>query len=244
MAPSPLTRRTFLGGTVTLVCASPLLSCGPGSPPAQSSILDGWEVPLDTRLTPARYATLAAAMDAMIPGTPSSAGATATHAAYYLDQLLSAFEVNPPRIYAGGPYSGRHGGTDGYSHFLELTRVEELRWRTWLEGSQGLAEREWNGPVKGLNARYAEGLDALEALAPPKADRFTLLDRAARRDALLKADDGFVQMMYEHAVEGTYGDPVYGGNFELKGWAAIGFEGDRHPLGYTPHQMLHPEEPA
>ncbi len=62
-----------------------------------------------------------------------------------------------------------------------------------------------------------------------------------RRQLLLAADEAFVQTLYEHAVEGTYGDPVYGGNFELRGWAAIGYEGDRHPLGYSAEQMVKPE---
>lgn len=241
MGTPPLTRRTFLGGAVTLACLPPTLSCGPGAP-AQPQILDGWGVPWGTKLTAPRYAALAAATDAMIPGSAGSPGATEAHAAWYLDQLLSAFDVSPPRIFAGGPYSGRHGGTDGFAHFLELTRVEELTWRTFIEGSKGLPEREWAGPVKGLIAEYEEGLDALDALAAPKAERFAQLNRTDRRSALLKADGDFVQRMYVHAVEGTYGDPVYGGNFELKGWAAIGYEGDRHPLGYTPRQMLHPEE--
>ncbi len=243
--PETLTRRSFLGGSLTLVCVPPALaglSCGKAPP--TSSVIDGWEVPARTKLSQTRYALLAAAMDAMIPGSNSVAGATQTHAAYYLDQLLSAFDVVPPRIWAGGPYSGRHGGLDAFSHFLELTRVEELRWRTFLEGSQGIAEREWNGPVVGLIERYEEGLDALDALAQmKKGARFATLSLADRRSVLLAADDSdFVQTMYEHAVEGPYGDPVYGGNFEQKGWAAIGYEGDRHPLGYTPRQMMNPEE--
>jgi hypothetical protein len=49
-------------------------------------------------------------------------------------------------------------------------------------------------------------------------------------------------MAYNHAVEGTYGDPIYGGNFEMKGWKVIDFEGDRQPVGFTVRQMLHPED--
>ena len=58
-----------------------------------------------------------------------------------------------------------------------------------------------------------------------------------RRDAEFREDS-----LYEHAVEGTYGDPVYGGNFAELGWAAIDYEGDRQPIGYSARQMAHPEE--
>ncbi len=236
MAPA-VTRRSFLGGAVTLVCAPPMLStlgCAAATP--APTVVDGWTVPPGTKLGAPQYATLLAAMDAMVPL------AVEANAAWYLDQLLGAFDVDPPRIYAGGPYSGRQGGEDNFSSFLPLTRVEALRWRTYLEGSKGLPEREWNGPVQGLAQRYQAGLDALERAAQQKGGAFTRLTRDARRVVLLAADVAFVDVLYAHTVEGTYGDPVYGGNREHRAWAAIGYEGDRHPLGYTERQMTHPEE--
>ncbi len=36
-----------------------------------------------------------------------------------------------------------------------------------------------------------------------------------------------------HACESLYGDPVYGGNRDGAGWAAIGFAGDVQPVGWT-----------
>jgi hypothetical protein len=230
-----LTRRQVLGGAVTLVCAPPLLS-GCAAEPAPI-VIDGWAVPAHTTLSAEHYARLAAMMDALIPGTSAAPGATEAQAAWYLDQLLGAFSVSPPRIFAGGPYSGRHGGVAGFSQFLPLTRVEELRWRTFLEGSLGLPEREWNGPVKGLTASYQDGLDALEAQAQGRGKAFTAMSREERRTLLTGAPTDFVELVYGHAVEGTYGDPVYGGNFEKKGWLAIDYEGDRHPLGFTPAEM-------
>jgi hypothetical protein len=234
-------------GALALACLPPAsvgLGCGaPPSPDTTPLDVDGWQVPRKTALTSRQYATLAAAMDAMIPGAPSSPGAADAHAAWYVDQFLSAFDVSPPRIFAGGPYSGRHGGQDGFSQWLPLTRIEELRWRTFLEGSQGIPEREWNGPVKGLRAQYEELLDALEAQAQKNGVSFAKLTRDQRRTVLLAAGD-FVDTVYVHAVEGTYGDPVYGGNFEGGGWRTIGYEGDRHPIGYTEQAALHPEDPA
>lgn len=242
----PLTRRSFLGGAVVLVCApAGGLSCDGRAQAPDSGVrsIDGWNIPPGTKLSPERHAVLLAAMDALIPAAPGWPGATRAGAAWYLDQLLGAFDADPPRIYAGGPYSGRHGGLDGFSRFQRLTRVEELRWRTYLEGSQGIPEREFNGPVVGLLQRCEEGLDALDRAARGKeANPFAALALERRRSVLLAADGEFVQLLYEYAAEGTYGDPVYGGNRDTIGWEAISYEGDRQPVGYTPRQMSNPEE--
>jgi hypothetical protein len=240
-----LERRAFLGGMVTLLCVSPVLGVAACSSDDEAAPVPryGWPVPGRTTLGTSRYVTLVAAMDAVVPGDAASPGATLAHAAWYLDQLLGAFDVDPPRIFAGGPYSGRHGGPDDFSQFQRLTRVEELRWRTAIEGSRGIPEREWNGPVVGLIEAYESGLAALESAAREEHDRaFAALELDARRALLSDADPAFLKMLYEHAVEGTYGDPVYGGNDGLSGWSAIDYEGDRQPIGYTEHQMAHPED--
>jgi hypothetical protein len=249
-SPSLTSRRRFLGGAVVLVCTPPTLGCGTtgcsssdSSADAPTAQLGPWLIPDGTVLDAAHYALLCALVDALVPADDDFAGATGAHAAWYIDQLFGAFRHEPPRIFAGGPYSGRHGGLDGFSHFQALTRVEEIRWRTYLEGSQGLPEREFNGKVVGLADRYRQGLDDLDAAATKEFGAgFALLGFDDRRTVLSKADAAFVQMAYEHAVEGTYGDPVYGGNLEGKGWQSIGYEGDRQPIGFSAHQMMYPEE--
>ncbi len=235
-----LTRRSVLGGALVLVCGAPRCT---GAPEGGGTHIGPWDIPEGTKLSPTRYAVLCGAMDALIPGDASSPGATLAHAPWYLDQLLGAFDADPPRIYAGGPYSGRHGGRRGFPSFQPLTRVETIRWRTYIEGSQGIPEREFNGPVTGLIDRYTQGLDALDAAAQAgQGTGFALLGPTGRLNVLSAADPSFVQLVYEHAVEGTYGDPVYGGNAGRLGWKAIDYEGDRQPIGYTEHQMSHPED--
>ncbi|MBI5498180.1 MAG: gluconate 2-dehydrogenase subunit 3 family protein [Deltaproteobacteria bacterium] len=249
-APLLFTRRGFLGGAVSLAVAAPVFSgagCGPqrtdggGDPPVDE--LDGWRIPAGTFLGAVEYATLAALLDAMIPGDAVSPGATHAHAAWYVDGLLGAFRTDPPRIFAGGPDSGRHGGVDGFSRFQRLTRVEELRWRTWIEGSRGLPEREFNGAVTGLQERYRTGLAAAAAWTEERTGaRVTELSVDERQALLLELDGGFVKLLWEHAVEGTWGDPVYGGNADGAAWRAIHYEGDRQPVGYTARQMAWPDE--
>jgi Gluconate 2-dehydrogenase subunit 3 len=190
-------------------------------------------------LTDAEYRTLEAACARLIPpgkdpegdGT-SGIGATEAGVAGYVDQLLGAFSFDPPRIWAGGPTSGRRGGDAGFARFHPLTALDELAWRTRIEGSRGLPEREFNGPVVGLQQRYREGLAALGedfCDQPP-----------VEQDRRLREHEAFTELLYGHACEGMYGAPEYGGNRDGAGWRAIGFAGDVQPRGWTDAEVSSP----
>jgi Gluconate 2-dehydrogenase subunit 3 len=178
---------------------------------------------------PESYATVEAACERLIPAAEGHPGATALGVADYIDGLLGAFAVDPPRIWAGGPFSGRHGGGASFAQFLRLSRLEELAWRTRIEGSQGIAERELNGPVTGWQQEYRDGIAALG----PNFATLTADDQDARLDAAPE----FKQLLYGHACEGAYGAPEYGGNRDRAGWEAIGFPGDVQPRGYTDEEV-------
>ncbi len=178
---------------------------------------------------PESYATVEAACERLIPAAEGHPGATALGVADYIDGLLGAFAVDPPRIWAGGPFSGRYGGEASFGEFLRPSALEELAWRTRIEGTQGIAERELNGPVTGWQQEYRDGIAALGA------DFATL--PAADQDARIDAVPEFKQLLYAHACEGAYGAPEYGGNRDLGGWRAIGFPGDVQPRGYTDDEV-------
>jgi hypothetical protein len=128
----------------------------------------------------------------------------------YIDQLLGAFSYDPPRIWAGGPFSGRHGGSAGFGDWIPLGPIEEQAWRQRVGAWQ---------------AQYRQLLDALGDDYADQTD-----DEQDRR---LAAVPELRDVLYEHACEGTYGDPVYGGNVDFVGWDAIGWVGDIQPRGYT-----------
>ena len=167
---------------------------------------------------------LAVAADRLIPPVDGHPGAQALGAVDYLDGLLDAFAVEPPRIWAGGPYSGRAGGDARFGDFLPLSPLEELAWRTRIEGSRGIPERERLGPVVGWQEQYRAGVAAL-------GDDFVEVP-SAEQDARLDAVADFRQLLYEHMVEGAYAAPEYLGNHALAGWVAIDFPGDVQPRGY------------
>lgn len=179
-------------------------------------------------LTEVEMARLTVAMDTVLPGDDLSPGAGEAGGAHYVDQLLGAFEFDPPRIWAGGPFRDRFG------EWLELGPAEELAWRTRLEGSRGLPEREFNGPVRGWQEIYRDGLAAL-------GEDFIGLDDDARRQRINAAGEEFAELLFAHACESLYGDPVYGGNRDRSGWRAIGFDGDVQPRGWTDDEVTHPD---
>jgi gluconate 2-dehydrogenase gamma chain len=166
----------------------------------------------------ARRRVLAAALDAVIPGDGVSPGAGEAGGAAYVEGLLRAFDVDPPRIWAGGPFSGRHGGAASFDEFLELGPWELHAWRHRVG--------EWA-------VLYDDGLAAL-------GDDFAELDDAGRATRLDDTSDAFRELLFIHACESLYGDPVYGGNRAGAAWQAIEFRGDSQPAGYTDEEVTNP----
>ena len=192
----------------------------------------GYVCPVPVWLSEQQYATLQAACAQMMPSGQGGPGADEAGVPDYIDTLLGAFTFDPPRIWAGGPSSGRHGGEARFASFIPLSRLDELAWRMRIEGSQGVPEREFNGPVVGLQQRYRDGLAAL-------GDDFAQADGKEQRRRL-RADDAFRELLWEHCCEGMYGAPEYGGNRDGAGWAYIGHEGDVQPHGYSDAEVSEP----
>jgi hypothetical protein len=153
-------------------------------------------------LSPSQRPVVAAACERLIPGS------VAAGAVDYIEGLLGAFDVSPPRVWAVTP----RGST-----FHELSPFEEVAWRR---------------RIGELQARYDTGLPLL-------GDDFAALP-GDEQDARLRAQPALASLLYEHTCEGMYGAPAYGGNRELAGWQAIGFEGDVAPRGYSDDEVALP----
>lgn len=186
-------------------------------------------------------ADLRALCGRLIPGPPydPDPGAIEAKVPEAIDLLLGAFKVAAPPIHAGGPYSGRHGGGhDDFADFVKLDRHAELGWRIRIEGSLGKPEREFAGPVKGLQQLYRDGLKHLDDKA---GGDFSALPAPAQ-DLLLQDQSDtdlqdFLNLAFEHCIEFMYGAPEYGGNAGLAGWRYTNWPGDRQPLGFTAQQV-------
>jgi len=187
--------------------------------------------PMPVWLTDAELRTLSAACSRLIPDDETP-GATGAGVPEYIDGLLGAFEFDPPRIWAGGPFSGRHGGTAGFSTFHRLAPIDELAWRIRIEGSAGRPEREFNGAVVGWQERYRLGLARL-------GEDFCDVDGEVQDDRLRRHEE-FAALLYGHCCEGMYGAPEYGGNRLEVGWRSIGFSGDVQPRGWSDGEVAGP----
>src|SRR5438067_11273448 len=234
---SGMSRRTFLraGGSLGLLALVParrldaLLAAAPdaGQP--------------GRFLTAHELDTLRAVTARLVPGPPDDPdpGALEAKAAEAIDLLLGAFEVSPPMIHAGGPFSNRAGAThDDFADFVPLDAHAALGWRIRLEGSRGMPEREFAGPVRGLQEIYRSGLAHLDERsqqafgvdvrdAPGPAQDLLLSDQT---DADLQT---FVGAALANTLEAMYGPPEYGGNRSLVGWGYTRWPGDLQPRGST-----------
>jgi hypothetical protein len=241
---APITRREALqasGGLALLALAPPArvrgllaASAGPGR---RGRFLSAHE--LDA---------LRAVTARLVPGPPDDPGPGAVEAgaAEAIDLLLAALEVDPPLIHAGGPFSGRAGGRrDDFARFEPLDPLAELGWRLRIEGSQGRREREFAGPVVGLQEIVRTGLGRLDALALERGAPGFAAAPAPLQDALLALDEPVVARFAEaalaHTLEAVLGPPEYGGNHGLVAWRRLGWAGDTPPRGFTPARVSRPD---
>jgi len=189
--------------------------------------------------------TLRALCKRLIPGPPDDPdpGAGEAKVAEAIDLLLGAFSVTPPLIHAGGPFSDRAGAReDDFADFVALDSQAELGWRIRLEGSLGRPEREFAGPVVGLQQIYREGLAHLDQQARSRygvafADAPTQAQDAVLSDPLDAATLAFVPVAFANSLEAMYGPPEYGGNRRLAGWGYTRWPGDVQPSGYRDDEV-------
>jgi hypothetical protein len=190
-------------------------------------------------MTDDELATLRALADRLVPGPPDDPdpGAADAGAAEAIARLLGAFSTDDP---ATAPIHARREGG-----FVPLDAVAELGWRIRLEGSAGLPEREFAGPVKGLIEQMSEGLALLDDICRRVHGSDFAHASAATRDQMLDAPDPglgpFLELVLTLVLEATYGPPEYGGNRGGATWSALGWPGFPQPHGFTPAQVSEPD---
>ncbi len=160
------------------------------------------------------------------PAEHGHPGAREADVVGYIDGLLAAFAVDPPRLHAGGPFSDRPaGGSDDMAVFVPLPHVQEQAWQT---------------RVKQLQHRYRDGITLLDGLA---GGDFTAAAPAQQDRVLARAEvEPFLDTLFTQVIEGMYSVPEYGGNAGLSGWQDIAWPGDRQPVGYPPAQVSQPAQ--
>ena len=197
-------------------------------------------------LTDTERLVLAACADAIYPPDETGPGAAELGAVDFIDNLLTAFEHDPPRIHAAGPFSDRNPyvAADGspssrfppdqFLDHLPLSRVQRAGWQLRLYGSRGTPGGGPNdavlGPVIGLRDLLRDGIrQAIEAFTKP-IDQIS--DTALQAAYAFLPDDARAQVELL-VLQSLFSLPEYGGNRGRGGWRLIHFDGDSMPLGYT-----------
>jgi Gluconate 2-dehydrogenase subunit 3 len=175
-------------------------------------------------------AVVKAAAARLVPGpdddptekAKNSPGATEADVVRYIDTMLSMFKEHPPKIFAGGPWSDRHGGhVNHMKHFVPPVPRQ-------LDA--------WKRRIHDLQKQYREAVKTLDAAAKGKS--FVKATNAEKDKILIKHVNAR-NLIFGHTIEGMYAVPEYGGNKNTVGWKSISWPGDSQRLGYTPHQVQH-----
>jgi len=182
---------------------------------------------------------LARLADSYLPIRSPDSGKIVYDVSAYLESFFSAFNQDPPRIFAGGPFSGRNAPPGGsappndFQQSLPLSRYQRLAWKLRLHGPEDLADEpfvvlsdELKNNYVGLAETVFEGLNGAERLAN---DRFP---RPVDADDLLRAaGSDFMAVFPDLVAEAAFSAPEYMGN--LGTWPEIFYPGDSLPVGYS-----------
>jgi hypothetical protein len=141
-------------------------------------------------------------------------GAREANVVRYVDVLLSALDHQPERVFGGGPYGA------AANQFVPLSTAQHAVW------ARRLAD---------LKKAYRDGVALLDSMAG--GDYATA--PALQKDSILASAGAasFLDILYTHTLEGTYSDPMYGGNANRSGWTEIKFPGPSQPRGYTADEV-------
>lgn len=107
-------------------------------------------------------------------------------------------------------------------------------------------DRALGGALTRSRADYTRGLAAIDQAARQKFGQpFTKLP-ASDQDAVLTdlQDTSFFALVRGHTLQGTFCDPIYGGNAGFAGWDLIGYPGVRLAVAPSEQNMSTPAAPT
>jgi gluconate 2-dehydrogenase gamma chain len=92
---------------------------------------------------------------------------------------------------------------------------------------------------------YTAGLAAIDEAARARGGRRFVDLPPAQQDAVLEAiaETPFFALVRAHTIQGTFCDPVYGGNANFVGWDLIGYPGVRLNVTEADQRMASPAKP-
>jgi gluconate 2-dehydrogenase gamma chain len=107
-------------------------------------------------------------------------------------------------------------------------------------------DRALGGALAAARTDYATGLAAIDRTARQRfGGLFTAL-RAAQQDDVLRdvQETPFFNLVRGHTLQGTFCDPIYGGNANFVGWDLIGYPGVRLSVSAPEQNLSTPATPT
>lgn len=145
----------------------------------------------------------------LIPSDDAGVGARETAVTDFIDSQLAGFYGKGERWYMRGPFAE---GLETQGYQSEHTPANLYR--------SAIAALDAHCRAK-LGAAFADlGEGDQDALLAQMEDGELELDGVSART--------FFELVLENAIEGFFGDPIYGGNRDMQGWKLVGFPGARY----------------
>jgi len=182
--------------------------------------------------------------DYYLPSVSPDTGKKLYDIVNFLETFLSAFDQDPPRIFAGGPFSDRHPSADvpapanDFQSSLPLTRYQRLAWQLRLNGPKALAGEPFIVLSDDLRNNYTGLRDVLTTgltFALRLANDVGVKRGVMPAELFWAAGPDFRQVFPGLLCEAAFSAPEYGGN--LATWPEVFYPGDSLPAGYTPAQV-------
>ncbi|MFN4281384.1 MAG: gluconate 2-dehydrogenase subunit 3 family protein [Alphaproteobacteria bacterium] len=156
----------------------------------------------------------AAAVDAMtarlIPADALGPGAREAGVTGFIDRQLAGFYGRGQRWYMRGPF---RDGTAEQGYQSSLPPAQLYR-RALAALDRHCRERHGGEPFANLAESVQDEL--LKALEDGELDLGQVSGKT------------FFTLLLDNAIEGFFGDPIYGGNRDMVGWRLVGFPGARY----------------
>ena len=109
-------------------------------------------------------------------------------------------------------------------------------------GAANYIDRALGGALAESRRAYVEGLASIDAAAQRTHGAPFAKLPTAQQDAVLTGlqDSPFFNLVRGHTLQGTFCDPIYGGNVNFVGWDLIGYPGVRLTVSAAEQNMSTP----